>query len=56
MKDRRALMFVGAAAVSAALIPASDPKLAWVPLVVAITYVVLAALSALDALGRRPRE
>ena len=56
MKDRRALLFVGAAAVSTALIPASDPKLAWVPFVVAITYAVLAALSALDALGRRHRD
>ena len=53
MKDRRALLFLGAAAIALVLIPASDPKLAWVPAVVAVTYVVLAVLSALDALGRR---
>lgn len=48
MTDRRSLFFVGAAVVSAALIPLSEPDLRWVPLVVAITYVVLAVLSFLD--------
>ena len=48
MIDRRSLFFVGAALVSVALIPASDPPLRWVPIVVAVTYVVLAVLSFLD--------
>lgn len=56
MKDRRAVLFLCAAGVAAVLIPASDPKLAWVPAVVAVTYLVLAALSALDTLGRRSRQ
>ena len=56
MRDRRALLFLGAAAVALALIPASDPKLDWVPAVVAVTYVVLAALSVLDSMGRRRRR
>ncbi len=48
MIDRRSLFFAGAAVVSAALVPLSDPALRWVPIAVAITYVVLAVLSFLD--------
>jgi hypothetical protein len=51
--DRRALFFLGAAAVCAALVLPSDPDLRWVPTVLAITYLVLAALSFLDYRSRR---
>jgi hypothetical protein len=46
--DRRAIFFLGAAAMAAALIPATDDALRWVPIWVAIIYVVLAAISWLD--------
>ena len=46
--DRRAIFFLGAAAVSALLIPAIDAELRWVPTVLAVIYVVLAAASYLD--------
>jgi len=48
MIDRRSLFFAGAAVVSVALEPLSDPDLRWVPIAVSITYVVLAVLSFLD--------
>lgn len=46
--DRRAAFFVLAALVSALLIPATEAELRWVPQVVAVVYVVLAAASFLD--------
>lgn len=50
--DRRALFFLGAAAVCAALTPVADREHRWVAIVTAIAYVVLAALSALDHRSR----
>jgi len=46
--DRRALFFLGAGALSAALIPETDTELRWVPTALAIIYVVLAVASYLD--------
>ncbi|MGH8998409.1 MAG: hypothetical protein ACRDY7_03365 [Acidimicrobiia bacterium] len=46
--DRRALFFLGAAAVSAVLIPATTDSLRYVPLIVSVLYVVLALASYLD--------
>ena len=46
--DRRALFFLGAGAASAALIPATDAELSWVPELLALIYVVLALASYLD--------
>ena len=46
--DRRAIFFLGAAGAAAALIPATEHGLRYVPIWVAITYVVLALASWLD--------
>ena len=46
--DRRAIFFLGAAVMAAVLIPATDHELRWVPVWVAVIYVVLAAVSWLD--------
>ena len=46
--DRRAIFFLGAGAVSAALIPATDQELRWVPTWLAVLYVVLAVASYFD--------
>jgi hypothetical protein len=46
--DRRAIFFLGAALMSAVLIPETDHELRWVPIWVAVIYVVLAAASYLD--------
>ena len=46
--DRRAIFFLGAAAVCAALIGETDAELRWVPTVLAMLYVVLALASYLD--------
>ena len=51
--DRRAAVFIGFAVVCAALVPVTDDKFRWVPVVTAIAYVVLAAASFLDALSRK---
>lgn len=56
MIGRRSVFFALAALVCAALVPLSDADLRWVPEVVAVTYVVLAVLSALDAFGRARQE
>jgi hypothetical protein len=50
--DRRGLFFLGSAAVSIALAPATDPKHRWVPEWLAVLYVVLAVLSFLDYWSR----
>jgi hypothetical protein len=50
---RRVAFFAVAAAVCFALVPVIDTKFHWVPEAVAALYLVLAALAALDALGRR---
>jgi hypothetical protein len=46
--DRRALFFLGAAAVSAALIAEIEADLRWVPTALAVVYVLLALASYLD--------
>jgi hypothetical protein len=46
--DRRAIFFLGAGAVSALLIPATDSELRWVPAWLAAVYAVLALVSYLD--------
>jgi hypothetical protein len=46
--DRRALFFLGAAALSAALIAETDAELRWVPTALAVVYVLLALASYLD--------
>ena len=51
--DRRAAIFIVFAVVCAVLVPLTDDKYRWVPIVTAITYVVLALASFLDALSRR---
>ncbi len=54
--DRRALFFLAAAAVCGALAPATDSDLRWVPITMAIAYVVLAALSVADYWSRRHQD
>lgn len=54
--DRRALFFLGAAAVSAALYPATDAQHRWVCVALAVVYTVLAVGSALDAWSRQRRH
>ena len=51
--NRRVAFFAGAAVICFALIPLIAPKFHWVPETVGAIYVVLAALAALDAFGRR---
>jgi hypothetical protein len=51
--DRRAMFFVLAAIVCAALIPVTDDDFRWVPLATSIVYVILAIASLLDARSRR---
>jgi hypothetical protein len=46
--DRRALFFLGSAAVCLVLTPVAPPDLRWFALVLAGAYVVLATASALD--------
>ena len=46
--DRRALFFLVAAAICAALIAETDAELRWVPTALAVIYVVLALASYLD--------
>ena len=50
--DRRAIFFTIAAVVCALLIPVIEPEHRWVTELTAITYVVLAIASALDAWSR----
>ena len=46
--DRRAAFFLGAAVVSAVLIPVTEQEQRWVPAALAIVYVVLAVASWAD--------
>jgi hypothetical protein len=46
--DRRALFFLGAAAVCAALIAETDAEVRWVPTALTGVYVLLALVSYLD--------
>jgi hypothetical protein len=51
--DRRAIFFVGAAVVVMLLIPITESEHRWVPIGLAIVYVLLAVASWLDHRGRR---
>ncbi|HEX8004600.1 MAG TPA: hypothetical protein VF519_18090 [Mycobacteriales bacterium] len=51
--NRRVGFFAGAGAVCFVLVPLIDEKFHWVPESVGALYLLLAALAALDALGRR---
>ena len=51
--DRRALFFLGAAIVSAILIPVSEADYQWVPIFLTVVYTLLALASWAD---RRSRE
>jgi len=46
--DRRAIFFLGAAAVCAAVITPTESDLRWVPTALTMIYVVLALVSYLD--------
>ena len=46
--DQRALFFIIAAAVVALLVPVTADELTYVPMIVAVTYAILAAVSYLD--------
>ena len=51
--DRRSLFFAGAAIVSALLIPVTESAQRWVPIVLAVVYVLLAVASWADHRTRR---
>jgi hypothetical protein len=51
--DRRAVFFLGAAVVCALLIPVTDGEHRWVPIALAIVYVLLSLASWADNRGRR---
>jgi uncharacterized membrane protein YoaK (UPF0700 family) len=51
--DRRAAFFLGAAIVSAVLVPVTEREARWVPVALAITYLLLAAASWADRRSRR---
>jgi flagellar biosynthesis protein FliQ len=46
--DQRALFFIVAAVLAALILPVTDESLQYVPKIVSVTYVVLAAASYLD--------
>ena len=50
--DKRIPFFLVASAIGFALIPVADADHRWVPFAVGVTYVVLAALVALDSWSR----
>ena len=50
--DRRAAFFAMAAVVCAAVSPATDADIRWIPIAMAVAYAVLAVLSFLDAWSR----
>lgn len=54
--DKRIVFFLVAAVLCAVMTPLAPDDLRWVPMATAVTYVVLAVLVTLDALGRRPRD
>jgi hypothetical protein len=54
--DRRITFFLGAAVVCGAMTPLAPGDLRWVPIVTAVTYVVLAVLVALESLSDRSRR
>ncbi|MEY2420128.1 MAG: hypothetical protein QOI95_195 [Acidimicrobiaceae bacterium] len=50
--DRRAAVFLIFAVMCALLVPVTDNEFRWVPIVTAVTYVLLALASVLDARSR----
>ena len=59
--DRRALFFLGAAVVSAVLIPVAEPDYRWVPIFLSVVYTLLSLASWADRRSRtqiidRPRS
>jgi hypothetical protein len=55
MRSRTSLFLVGAI-LAAAMIPLSEPEIRYVPWAVAITYLVLFALSWLEGRSRKRRD
>jgi ABC-type transport system involved in cytochrome c biogenesis permease component len=53
VNDRRIWFFLAAAAICGALVPAAPSEFRWVPTALVVIYLVLAALVALEKLGRR---
>ncbi|MEY2459238.1 MAG: hypothetical protein QOG30_1068 [Acidimicrobiaceae bacterium] len=51
--DRRASVFLVFAFMCALLVPVTDNEFRWVPIATAVTYVLLAAASMLDARSRK---
>ena len=51
--DRRAAFFLGAAIISAVLIPVTERQARWVPISLAIVYLLLAVASWADRRSRR---
>jgi uncharacterized membrane protein YqjE len=51
--DRRAAVFLGFALTCALLVPVTDDEYRWVPIATAVTYVLLALASLLDARSRK---
>ena len=51
--DRRAAVFLIFAAMCALLVPVTDDEFRWVPIATAVTYVLLAVASVLDARSRK---
>lgn len=56
MTDRRIFFFLAAAALCGVMTFLAPSDLRWVPVATAVTYVGLAILVALEALGRRSRR
>ncbi len=56
MNDRRLWFFLVAAAAAGALIPVTPREFRWVPQMLAVVYVVLAALVALEILSGRHED
>jgi hypothetical protein len=58
--DRRAAFFLGAALVSALLVPLTEAAQRWVPIALAVVYLLLAVASWADRRtklrGRRPEQ
>ena len=50
--DRRAVFFLGAAVVSFVLIPVTEPEQRWVPIALAVVYLLLSIASWMDRRGR----
>jgi hypothetical protein len=50
--DRRGVFFAGAAALCAAVAPATDSDIRWIPFAMAGGYIILSVLSFLDAWSR----